>query len=238
MLSVKKAILAPCLGAIVLAGACKKSDESAGPMPVPTKEAPADFPVDTGKRIDVPKDAGPSGAKNTAKGRPTLTDKDLIELKRSLPAIEGTRVIKALEATPHSRLARMALCSDLSVAEATASMVSAFKRKKWNDVTVSTPSNNKNHRSFSANLGRFRLNGTTTQGEFQDCKKSLKQSRVSWSLQERQPPAPTTEARQAKKTKLPLPKIDPSEALRLSPPIPATTEPTKPNKVETKSDLR
>lgn len=160
-------------------------------MPTPTKAAPVDYPVDTGKRIIVPKESGANDAKKAAnsKGRPPLTDKDLKELKRSLPALEGARVLEHLEATPRSRLARMTLCSDLLVAEATAGMVSAFKRKKWADVSVSTPSNNKSHRTFSANLGRFRLNGTTTQGEFEGCKKSLNRTRISWSFQERQPPA-------------------------------------------------
>lgn len=184
-------ILAVCLGAVSIASACKPSDDHVGPMPIPTKAAPVAHPVDTSKRIIIPRDSGPDDAENAAnnKARPTLTDKDLKELKRSLPALKGTRVLKTLEATPRSRLARMTLCSDRAVAEVTADMVSAFKRKKWAGVSVATPNNDKKHRSFSANLGRFRLTGTITQGEFSDCKKSPNQTRVSWSFQERQPPA-------------------------------------------------
>ncbi len=178
-----------CLSALILCIACMKSSDHDGPMPQPTKEAPVGFEFDTAKRITVVRDAGPKNADSESKksDRPAISAEQIKELKRSLPAIEDSRIVEPLEPTPHSRLARMTLCMDLTVAKTTGALLKGFKRKMWTDVTVSTPSNDDNYRSFSANSKRFRLNGTTTQGEFENCKKSLKQSRVSLSFRERQP---------------------------------------------------
>lgn len=250
----KHQILVFCLGATALSSGCKKSDDHAGPMPQPSKAPPADFPVDTGKRIDIARDGGLASGASAASsgGRPTFDGKQLKELKRSLPTVKGTTTVDPLEPAPHSRLARMTLCTDASVAEATAALVTAYKRKNWGEMTVSTPSNNDNHRSFSANSDRFRLNGTTTQGEFEHCKKSLKQTRISLNFQERQPPTRAElEAKgsaeddqkgqrkdaQAKPSTLKdsqlkrvLPSLRPNEAVHLAP--------AEPKKSKTKSELR
>ncbi len=164
-------------------------------MPQPTKAAPEGFEVDTGVRFKrAPRDAGTDKANakeavaaSSAKGRPALSEALLKELKRSLPAIPNSKIIEPLKATPHSRLARMALCVDQDVAKTTEAMVSAFKRKKWGDLIVNAPKGNANYRSFTGNSERFRVNGSTSQGDFPKCKTSLKQSRVSLSFSERQP---------------------------------------------------
>lgn len=223
-------------------------------MPQPTKAPPTDFPVDTGKRIVIPRDGGLAGGASAASsdGRPTFDGEQLKELKRSLPTVKGTTVVDPLEPTPHSRLARMTLCTGASVAEATAALVTAFKRKNWGEMTVSTPSNNDNHRSFSANSDHFRLNGTTTQGEFEHCKKSLKQTRISLSFQERQPPtkadleatgsshddlqgeghdekSKTTKLKNSELKRI-LPSMRSKEALHMAPAVP--------KKTQTKNELR
>jgi hypothetical protein len=157
-------------------------------MPQPTKEAPEGFAdINTARRFVLAKDAGPEEPKSEKKGRPELSDEELKELKRSLPALEKARVLEALKVTPHSRLARMAFCVDLPVAETTSLFIRAYKRKKWSEVTVSTPPHDGNRRSFTGNSKRFRMNGNTSQGEFETCKKSQGQSRVALNFQERQP---------------------------------------------------
>lgn len=193
---------------LVLCVACKKSNDHDGPMPQPTKEAPVGFEFDTSKRITVVRDAGPANKGNDPQDlRPAISAERIKELKRSLPAIAESRIVEPLEPTPHSRLVRMSICMDLSVAETTGAILKGYKRKKWTDVTISTPSNNDNYRSFSANSVSWRLNGTTSQGEFENCKKSLKQSRVSLSFQERRPGSTLAPVTKKATPRIPTPKI-------------------------------
>jgi hypothetical protein len=224
-------------------------------MPQPTKAAPTGFEIDTAKRIAVIRDAGPVGAEKPLPQteRPALSAELLKELKRSLPAIEDSRIVEPLKPTPHSRLARMSICMDLSVKETTGALLEAYKRKNWKDVTITTPKNNDNYRSFSANSERFRLNGTTSQGEFEKCKKSLKQSRISLSFLERQPPRKDTEAteatearnhglpitRKATPMKVPAPKTLPRQSMHIAPTVPKVQKaPKLPKKDATKTELR
>jgi hypothetical protein len=218
-------------------------------MPQPTKEAPAGFEFDTSKRITVVRDAGLASKDKVPKDtRPTISAELIKELKRSLPAIAESRIVEPLEPTPHSRLVRMSVCMDLSVAEATDALIKGYKRKKWTDVTVSTPSNNDNYRSFSANSASWRLNGTTSQGEFENCKKSLKQSRASLSFQERRPGstlAPVTKKATPKNAtpKKPAPKnATPKNATPKKLPDPADLRrrmgPSLPKKDATKPEMR
>jgi hypothetical protein len=173
--------------------ACKAANEHEGPIPQPTKAAPKDFDFDTSKPVVLPIDAGAGTDKSasSAKGRQPLSAQRLKELKRSLPALENARIIEALKATPHSRLARMSLCIALPPSDATTAFVDAFKRKKWKDLTVTKSSGN--YSSFTGNSEHFRVNGSASQGEFSKCKKSEDESRVSLSFQERQPKAKASE---------------------------------------------
>lgn len=220
-----------CLGVIAACLSCKQSDDNAGPMPQPTKEPPPGFTVDTAKRVLIAKDAGSSeadtkGGSSERAGRPSLSAEALKGLKRSLPAMEHTNVLKALKVTPHSRVARMTLCVDKSVAETTSLFLRAYKRKKWTEITVHTPPHDDKRRSFTGNSKRFRMNGNTSQGDFESCKKSLKQTRVSLSFQERQPPAKT---KPEVLPKLAKPLLVPARTNRIAPTPPTKSE-TKPPK--------
>lgn len=170
--------------------ACQQTDTTSGPTPEPTKAPPTDFAFDTSKRVDLPASAPTRAGKDAqaTPARPTLSKSDLAEIRKLLPKLEHTRVLTELSVTPHSRLARMVLCVYKPVAESTSLVLKGYRDTGWTAVTANTPPHHDNRRSFTGNSVRWRVNGSTSQGAFEECDKAEGRSRIALSFQERQPP--------------------------------------------------
>ena len=219
--------LAMSLGLVL---ACQQADTTSGPLPEPTKAPPTGFAFDTSKRVDLPASAPTTASKDAqdTPARPTLSKSELAEFRILLPILELCRVLSELSVTPHIRRARIVLCVHLSVAYITSLVLKGYREMGWTAVTASTPPHHDNRRSFTGNSVRWRVNGSTSQGAFEDCDKAEGRSRIALSFQERQPPKGPMAKRKKPISPSRISPAKDSEPKRLSPKLKINTSVSAP----------
>ena len=201
---------------------CKDEKTFDGPMPQPSKAKPPGHDLDTGKRVSALDEAI---AKKTAEEhagsdpdsrnqRTGMSQEQLLAIRRTVPPFGGLDAVEPLDVLPHSRLARLVLCSSHDVKKTTTIVVRDLKDKQWVDLATHTPPRDQDRRTFTANHEDFRVTGSIYMASTEDCHKDQGRVRVSMSFQERQPSKAKLEELEKKKLAAPLkpPARPPSDA--------------------------
>ncbi len=159
-------------------------------MPQPNRSRPAGFEsVDTGKALPAPpadpsKPAAEEQAATPSPNPSALPTDLLAKLDASVPKLEELRVLEELRAIAGSRMARLVLCIDLGVPEATSFMVQALENKDWQEVNVNAAAHAETRGGFTASSTDFRVTGSAYQGAFTSCEQSKGKTRIALSFQE------------------------------------------------------